>query len=252
MPRQKPSQQPPAPVPPFQPMSQITGVKRPTHSLGNSGIPRFGVKTDQEELLAQELENLSKWGLNIFCVSDYAGGRSLSCIMYTIFQERDLLKKFRIPVDTMVTYMLTLEDHYHADVAYHNSLHAADVLQSTHVLLATPALDAVFTDLEILAALFAAAIHDVDHPGVSNQFLINTNSELALMYNDESVLENHHLAVGFKLLQEDNCDIFQNLTKRQRQSLRKMVIDMVGGGGSGARPGNPGSRGAPGGQPPSP
>lgn len=47
------------------------------------------------------------------------------------------------------------------------------------------------------------------------------------MYNDESVLENHHLAVGFKLLQEDNCDIFQNLTKKQRQTLRRMVIDMV-------------------------
>lgn len=47
------------------------------------------------------------------------------------------------------------------------------------------------------------------------------------MYNDLSVLENHHLAVGFKLLQEENCDIFQNLSKKQRQSLRKMVIDMV-------------------------
>lgn len=47
------------------------------------------------------------------------------------------------------------------------------------------------------------------------------------MYNDSSVLENHHLAVGFKLLQEENCDIFQNLSKKQRQSLRKMVIDMV-------------------------
>lgn len=57
------------------------------------------------------------------------------------------------------------------------------------------------------------------------------------MYNDESVLENHHLAVGFKLLQEDNCDIFQNLNKRQRQSLRKMVIDMVGGTGGGDREG---------------
>lgn len=47
------------------------------------------------------------------------------------------------------------------------------------------------------------------------------------MYNDASVLENHHLAVGFKLLQEENCDIFQNLSKKQRQSLRKIVIDMV-------------------------
>lgn len=37
--------------------------------------------------------------------------------------------------------MMTLEDHYHADVAYHNNIHAADVVQSTHVLLSTPALE---------------------------------------------------------------------------------------------------------------
>lgn len=36
--------------------------------------------------LLQELEDLNKWGLNIFHVSDYARGRSLSCVMYTIFQ----------------------------------------------------------------------------------------------------------------------------------------------------------------------
>ena len=47
------------------------------------------------------------------------------------------------------------------------------------------------------------------------------------MYNDESVLENHHLAVAFKLLQEENCDIFMNLSRKQRQTLRKMTIDMV-------------------------
>lgn len=47
--------------------------------------------------------------------------------------------------------MMTLEDHYHSDVAYHNSLHAADVAQSTHVLLSTPALD--------VSALPALALH---------------------------------------------------------------------------------------------
>ena len=85
----------------------------------------------------------------------------------------------------------------------------------------------VFTPLEVMSAIFAAAIHDVDHPGLTNQFLINTSSELAIMYNDESVLENHHLAVAFKLLQNSDCDILGNLTKKQRQTLRKMVIDMV-------------------------
>uniref|UniRef100_A0A673MW95 Phosphodiesterase n=1 Tax=Sinocyclocheilus rhinocerous TaxID=307959 RepID=A0A673MW95_9TELE len=211
------------------PMSQISGVKKPTHSssVAASSIPRFGISTDQEDLLAKELEDFDKWGVDIFKISEYSGNRPLTVAMYTIFQERDLLKSFKIPVDTFITYMMALEENYHADVAYHNSIHAADVVQSTNVLLSTPALEAVFTDLEILAAMFASAIHDVDHPGVSNQFLINTNSELALMYNDSSVLENHHLAVGFKLLQEENCDIFRNLTKKQRQSLRKMVIDMV-------------------------
>uniref|UniRef100_A0A087YMR9 Phosphodiesterase n=1 Tax=Poecilia formosa TaxID=48698 RepID=A0A087YMR9_POEFO len=211
------------------PMSQISGVKKLQHSssLTNSNIPRFGVKTETEDELAKELEHVNKWGLNLFKISEFSGNRPLTVMMYTIFQERDLLKTFKIPLDTFITYLMTLEDHYHADVAYHNNIHAADVTQSTHVLLSTPALEAVFTDLEILAAIFASAIHDVDHPGVSNQFLINTNSELALMYNDSSVLENHHLAVGFKLLQEENCDIFQNLTKKQRQSLRKMVIDIV-------------------------
>lgn len=37
--------------------------------------------------------------------------------------------------------MMTLEDHYRSDVAYHNNIHAADVVQSTHVLLSTPALE---------------------------------------------------------------------------------------------------------------
>lgn len=41
----------------------------------------------------------------------------------------------------------------------------------------------------------------------------HAGSELAIMYNDESVLENHHLAVAFKLLQNEECDIFQNLQK---------------------------------------
>jgi len=47
------------------------------------------------------------------------------------------------------------------------------------------------------------------------------------MYNDESVLESHHLAVAFKLLQEDELDIFHTLPAKSRQTLRRMVIEIV-------------------------
>uniref|UniRef100_A0A183T6Q5 PDEase domain-containing protein n=1 Tax=Schistocephalus solidus TaxID=70667 RepID=A0A183T6Q5_SCHSO len=51
---------------------------------------------------------------------------------------------------------------------------------------------------------------------------------LALLYNDISVLENHHLSVAFGVLQDDaKCDILCGLSKTQRQTFRKMVIDMV-------------------------
>ena len=57
----------------------------------------------------------------------------------------------------------------------------------------------------MFAALVAAAVHDVDHPGMSNQFLIETSHDLALLYNDNSVLENHHLAMAFKTMQVCVC-----------------------------------------------
>ncbi|GAB6033422.1 hypothetical protein CHUAL_013307 [Chamberlinius hualienensis] len=211
-------------------MCQISGVRKPflhTNSFTGEKLPRHGVETPFELELGKLLEEVNNWGIDVFKIAEYSNHRPLTAVTYAIFQERDLMKTFKIPNKTLINFLMVLEDHYIKDVPYHNSTHAADVTQSIHVLLLSPALDSVFTDLEILSAIFAAAIHDVDHPGLTNQFLINSSSELALMYNDESVLENHHLAVAFKLLQTEECDIFGGLSKKQRQTLRKMVIDMV-------------------------
>lgn len=46
-----------------------------------------------------------------------------------------------IPARTFIQFMMTLEDHYVKDNPFHNSTHAADVTQSTNVLLNSPALE---------------------------------------------------------------------------------------------------------------
>ena len=51
------------------------------------------------------------------------------------------MQTFQISSHVLVTFLMTLEDHYHYDVPYHNNKHAADVTQSMHVLLNSQALE---------------------------------------------------------------------------------------------------------------
>jgi len=59
-------------------------------------------------------------------------------------------------------------------------------------------------------------------------FLINSANDLALLYNDLSVLESHHAAFTFKLtLSDPRVNIFQNLDSETFKIVRQSLIDMV-------------------------
>lgn len=66
-------------------------------------------------------------------------------------------------------------------------------------------------------------------PGRGNAFLINTRQSLALLYNDQSVLENHHVALAFQLTlqQSNNVNIFARLSRDEFVAIRQAVVDMV-------------------------
>ena len=68
----------------------------------------------------------------------------------------------------------------------------------------------------------------MDHPGKNSAFLCNSGSELANLYNDISVLENHHAAFGFKLtMSDERVNIFQNLDRDSFKLIRQGIIDLV-------------------------
>ena len=52
----------------------------------------------------------------------------------------------------------------------------------------------------MLGYTLAAACHDLDHKGFNNVYLIETKDSLAIRYNDQSVLESHHVATAFDIL----------------------------------------------------
>ena len=85
-----------------------------------------------------------------------------------------------------------------------------------------------FTPLEILALYCAAAMHDYDHPGRNNQFLISIKSPLALLYNDRSVLENHHISASWRLMESDSkYDFLTNLEASEWKRFRTLVVENI-------------------------
>eukprot|EP00429_Kryptoperidinium_foliaceum_P121746 CAMPEP_0176323260 /NCGR_PEP_ID=MMETSP0121_2-20121125/72295_1 /TAXON_ID=160619 /ORGANISM="Kryptoperidinium foliaceum, Strain CCMP 1326" /LENGTH=163 /DNA_ID=CAMNT_0017665773 /DNA_START=33 /DNA_END=521 /DNA_ORIENTATION=- len=94
---------------------------------------------------------------------------------------------------------------------YHNSMHVSSVLHKMHTLLErtdlarrvaatlTPEGEAecAAEPLVKLACILAAGVHDYQHRGLSNDFLVRTLDDWALRYNDRQVSENHHIAAAF-------------------------------------------------------
>ena len=62
---------------------------------------------------------------------------------------------------------------------------------------------------------------------MNNTFLEATKDELAVLYNDVSVLENHHVASAFKLLRSKELDWTKTLTLEDYKDFRETVVQMV-------------------------
>jgi len=135
-------------------------------------------------------------------------------------------------VDRLTRYIGRIEMTYedHPKVQYHNNYHATDVLQAVVSMLSHESVRKSFVNpsLRIFAILFAAAIHDVAHPGRNQAFLVKTQHEWAILYSDRSVLEHHHLAVAFTLLRERaKYNFLQTLDPILQMDFREKVIRMV-------------------------
>ncbi|XP_039454089.1 cGMP-inhibited 3',5'-cyclic phosphodiesterase A-like isoform X1 [Oreochromis aureus] len=82
--------------------------------------------------------------------------------------------------------------------------------------------------LELMALYVAAAMHDYDHPGRTNAFLVATSAPQALLYNDRSVLENHHAAAAWNLfMSRSEYNFLANLEHVEFKRFRFLVIEAI-------------------------
>ncbi|XP_055009529.1 high affinity cAMP-specific and IBMX-insensitive 3',5'-cyclic phosphodiesterase 8B isoform X10 [Boleophthalmus pectinirostris] len=184
--------------------------------------------SDIPPFIAEMLNDEECWEFNILELEAATHKRPLTYLGLKIFTSFGVCDFLNCSEATLRSWLQLIEASYHSSNSYHNSTHAADVLHATAFFLRTERVKSSLDQLDEVAALIAATVHDVDHPGRTNSFLCNASSELAILYNDTAVLESHHAALAFQLTARDGKNnIFKNIDRNQFRTLRQAIIDMV-------------------------
>eukprot|EP01026_Neomeris_dumetosa_P029332 TRINITY_DN2377_c0_g1_i1.p1 TRINITY_DN2377_c0_g1~~TRINITY_DN2377_c0_g1_i1.p1 ORF type:complete len:372 (+),score=22.73 TRINITY_DN2377_c0_g1_i1:3-1118(+) len=173
--------------------------------------------------------NICVWEeFDVFQASALTNQRPLSLVAMAILRRFGLIGKLNLPLDELQSFLHEIEQAYN-DVPYHNSTHAADVVQSLACMveLDYQYLFNKLSSIQVFSLLLAAIIHDVGHLGKSNSFLVQTRSHLALVYNDQNVNENMHLSLGFFILNKSRNNFLSHLSDIDFMMIRQSVIKCV-------------------------
>uniref|UniRef100_A0A8C4GFN5 Phosphodiesterase n=1 Tax=Dicentrarchus labrax TaxID=13489 RepID=A0A8C4GFN5_DICLA len=136
------------------------------------------------------------------------------------FFELGVVEKFKVPAEILTRWMYTVRKGYR-DITYHNWRHGFNVGQTMFTLLLTGKLKKYYSDLEAFAMVAAGFCHDIDHRGTNNLYQTKSLSPLAKLHSS-SVMERHHLEYSKTLMEDENLNIFQNLQKRQFETVQHL------------------------------
>ncbi|CAK0864496.1 unnamed protein product [Prorocentrum cordatum] len=196
---------------------------------------RNGASAGLKEATALLEESLDGWDLDVVRLAALTDNRPLSSLGCFLFERLGLVARFGLDSEKLRDFFLELERGYDDAVQYHNRRHAASVLHITHALLRSGALaQKAAAQLEMgdgalvtMACLLAAAAHDFEHLGRTNDFLVKTSHDRALRHNDRHVNENHHAAASFALLQRPGLNFLEGLPREEFRQFRGIFVELI-------------------------
>jgi calcium/calmodulin-dependent 3',5'-cyclic nucleotide phosphodiesterase len=198
----------------------------------------FETKIDKESIndafmtgFEEEIDiNIETKDFNIFHFTEKVDRNRVLPIIYNeVLNGLKIKETHSINIEKLEKFSYMIQDGYNQNVLYHNDLHAIDLCQTLFcwVNKANMKQQLDLSPLDLFALYTSAIVHDFKHPGYTNAFHLNNMTDLALAYNDKSVLENMHISESFKILMKPDCNFIENFSVTEFKQLRKRMIECV-------------------------
>eukprot|EP00520_Triparma_pacifica_P017633 CAMPEP_0118661916 /NCGR_PEP_ID=MMETSP0785-20121206/16542_1 /TAXON_ID=91992 /ORGANISM="Bolidomonas pacifica, Strain CCMP 1866" /LENGTH=1391 /DNA_ID=CAMNT_0006555403 /DNA_START=25 /DNA_END=4197 /DNA_ORIENTATION=+ len=168
-------------------------------------------------------KSLKNWGWDVLEIDEVEVLRKSILVM---FDELNLNGQWAIPSKKLNSFVCAIDNKYN-DVPFHNLKHGIAVAQTAFYFIACTEVGQCLTSLQAFALIVSALCHDLDHPGHTNAFEVNSDSELALIYNDTSVLENHHCACASIVMREEENNILSGLDRGEFREFRSVMCSAI-------------------------
>ena len=167
---------------------------------------------------------------NIFELKKIIGYENVLPLLGMVILEGLGLKDEKIiSLNKLEPFLQKVSSSYLTTTIYHNSMHGSDVTHSTALFFLNSNAEKIIQTnvLDLLSIIIASLGHDVGHPGLTNNYHVNALTELAIVYNDISCLENYHSSTLFSILRYDDFNIFEKLNKKEFKTIRKRMISEI-------------------------
>ncbi|ETO12558.1 hypothetical protein RFI_24817 [Reticulomyxa filosa] len=183
---------------------------------------------NHHEPLQRCLAKIGEWEFNVFDLYNIEVCKDQCLVLATfhILSQLDMIRQLDISDRKLWNFLRDVEQNYN-DIPYHNKLHALDVTNTLYFVLQSEFMRNHISPLDKIAAVLSACAHDLGHDGYNNAYHIAVGSDIALTYNDVSVLENYHISRTFFLLKKNNNNWYQRLTRPMRNYFRNVMINLV-------------------------
>lgn len=191
---------------------------------------RHLLNSSKLERIVDILHSLPSLDFDSFELDELTDNQTLMLLSPFFFVRYGLVDEFELDLGKLIGFTAAVDAAMPNENPYHNSSHIADVLQSIAAMIEGCITELFLTHdgrLHILTLLFSGIIHDFQHPGFTEDLLIQMEHEWALIHSEKSVLEKQHVSAGLQLLKEPQYNFMENLSVQQRHRLRKLAFTLV-------------------------